>query len=87
MRVEEIRGERGGFDVRLTTGSVQARCILLCTGMIDELPEIDGFRALWGTSIFQCPYCDGWEMVGRSRISDLDASPRTPRRRRTSATR
>lgn len=62
MRVEEIRGERGAFDVRLTTGSVQARRILLCTGMIDELPEIDGFRALWGTSIFQCPYCHGWEI-------------------------
>ena len=30
--------------------------------MIDELPEIDGFRALWGTSIFQCPYCHGWEI-------------------------
>jgi thioredoxin reductase len=62
VRVEEIRGERGAFDVRLTTGSVQARRILLCTGMIDELPEIDGFRALWGTSIFQCPYCHGWEI-------------------------
>jgi thioredoxin reductase len=62
VRVEEIRGQRGAFDVRLTTGSVQARRILLCTGMIDELPEIDGFRALWGTSIFQCPYCHGWEI-------------------------
>ena len=30
--------------------------------MIDELPEIDGFRALWGTSVFQCPYCHGWEI-------------------------
>jgi thioredoxin reductase len=62
VRVEEIRGQRGAFDVRLTTVTVQARRILLCTGMIDELPEIDGFRALWGTSIFQCPYCHGWEI-------------------------
>ena len=63
--VEEIRGERGGFDVRLATGEVEVRRILLCTGMIDELPEIDGFRELWGRSIFQCPFCHGWELQGR----------------------
>jgi len=59
--VEEIRGERGAFEVCLGTVRVQARRILLCTGMIDEMPEIDGFRELWGKSIFQCPYCHGWE--------------------------
>lgn len=63
--VEEIRGERGAFTVRLATGSVEARRILLCTGMIDELPDIEGFRALWGRSIFQCPYCHGWEVQDR----------------------
>jgi thioredoxin reductase len=63
--VEEIRGERGAFEVRLATGDVQARRILLCTGMIDELPDIDGFRELWGRSIFQCPYCHGWEVQDR----------------------
>jgi thioredoxin reductase len=60
--VEEIRGARGAFEIRLATGDrLQARRVLLCTGMIDELPDIDGFRALWGRSIFQCPYCHGWE--------------------------
>ena len=65
VQVEEIRGERGAFEVRLSTGVVQARRILLCTGMIDELPEIDGFRELWGHSIFQCPYCHAWEEQDR----------------------
>lgn len=65
VRVEEIRGEKGAFEVRLSTGVVQARRILLCTGMIDELPEIDGFRELWGGSIFQCPYCHAWEEQDR----------------------
>lgn len=41
---------------------VMASRILLCTGMIDEPPAIDGMRELWGTSIFQCPYCHGWEV-------------------------
>jgi thioredoxin reductase len=65
VRVEEIRGEHGAFEVRLATGGVEARRILLCTGLIDELPGLDGFRALWGTSIFQCPYCHGWEVQDR----------------------
>lgn len=74
VQIEGIRGERGAFEVRLPTGSVQARRILLCTGMIDELPDIDGFRELWGGSIFQCPYCHGWEVQDR-RFGFLAPSP------------
>ena len=65
VQAEEIRGERGAFEVRLDTGRVEARRILLCTGMVDELPDIDGYRELWGRSIFQCPYCHGWEVQDR----------------------
>lgn len=64
-RVEAITGARGAFAVRLASGVVQARRVLLCTGMIDEMPAIDGFRALWGHSVFQCPYCHGWEVQDR----------------------
>jgi thioredoxin reductase len=73
-RVEEIDGARGGFRVRLATVTVTARRVLLCTGMIDELPEIEGFRALWGTSIFACPYCHGWEVQDR-RFGCLATTP------------
>jgi thioredoxin reductase len=64
-RVEGIGGRRGDFSVRLATGAVAARRLLLCTGMIDDMPEIEGFRELWGKSIFQCPYCHGWEVQER----------------------
>ncbi|MEZ4402499.1 MAG: NAD(P)/FAD-dependent oxidoreductase [Kofleriaceae bacterium] len=63
--VTAITGARGAFAVELATGAVTARRVLLCVGMIDELPPIDGFHALWGTSIFQCPYCHGWEARDR----------------------
>ncbi|MCB9548655.1 MAG: NAD(P)/FAD-dependent oxidoreductase [Myxococcales bacterium] len=56
-----ITGERGAFRVALPEGEVVARRILLCTGLVDELLPIEGFAALWGRSIFQCPYCHGWE--------------------------
>jgi thioredoxin reductase len=66
VAVEQIRGESGAFEVQLSTGdSLQARRILLCTGMIDELPDIPGFRDLWGRSVFQCPYCHAWESQDR----------------------
>ncbi len=61
VRVESIVGPRGALRVHFSSGSVQARRVLLCTGMIDELPPMDGFRELWGHAIFQCPYCHGWE--------------------------
>lgn len=56
-----VEGVRGAFRVRVGDEVVQARRVLLATGMIDELPAIDGFRELWGHSIYQCPYCHGWE--------------------------
>ena len=65
VRVESISGSRGAFRVSLTSEIVEARRILLCTGMIDETLPIPGFRELWGQSIFQCPYCHGWEVQDR----------------------
>jgi thioredoxin reductase len=65
VRVETISGTRGAFQVRLTSGNVEARRILLCTGMVDEMLPIEGFRELWGRGIFQCPYCHGWEVQDR----------------------
>ena len=51
------------FDVTLADGTVvRSRKLLLATGVVDNLPEIDGFRELYGRSVFHCPYCDGWEV-------------------------
>lgn len=61
-RVSAIDGQRGAFRVTLPNGPVEARRILLCTGMIDELPPLEGLRELWGSAVFQCPYCHGWEI-------------------------
>lgn len=63
--VESITGTRGAFRVQLASGAVEARRILLCTGMVDEMLPIEGFRELWGQGIYQCPYCHGWEVRDR----------------------
>jgi thioredoxin reductase len=52
----------GTFTVTLGRNrTVLARKLLIATGVFDHLPPIEGAEALFGTSVFQCPYCDGWE--------------------------
>jgi thioredoxin reductase len=63
--VRAIEGSRGAFQIRLGAEEVGARRVLLCTGMIDVLPAIEGFAPLWGHAIFQCPYCHGFEIQDR----------------------
>jgi thioredoxin reductase len=64
-RVEQIGGERGAFRVTVAGAAVGARRALLCVGMIDEPPAIDGLVPIWGHTAFQCPYCHGWEVRDR----------------------
>ncbi len=55
------------FTVTLDDGEVViARKLLIATGVVDNLPEIDGIRELYGRSVFHCPYCDGWELRDQS---------------------
>lgn len=41
---------------------VRAQRVLLATGMQYCPPDLPGLTALWGKSVFQCPFCHGWEM-------------------------
>ena len=64
-----------GFRLQLGGGErVEARRLLLATGLADELPAIDGLAPLWGRSAFHCPYCHGFEVSGR-RLAVLGAGP------------
>ncbi|MDB5207359.1 MAG: NAD(P)/FAD-dependent oxidoreductase, partial [Flavisolibacter sp.] len=36
--------------------------LLIATGLTDKLPDIPGFKELYGKSVHHCPYCDGWEV-------------------------
>ncbi len=51
------------FVVRDEEGTVYyAKKMLIATGLADNLPEIEGFKEMYGQSVFHCPYCDGWEV-------------------------
>lgn len=46
--------------------AITAARAVLALGVIDLLPDdLPGYRELWGRSIFQCPYCHGWEVQER----------------------
>lgn len=46
--------------------TVVARKLLLATGVRDRMPELPGFAECWGSGVYQCPYCHGWEVRDRT---------------------
>jgi thioredoxin reductase/SAM-dependent methyltransferase len=52
-----------GFEVELDDGPpIEARRLLVTTGLVDELPDVTGLRERWGRDVLHCPYCHGWEV-------------------------
>lgn len=63
FRAGEVVGAEAGFEVELADGTRErARTLLLAAGMDYRAPDIAGLAELWGTSVFHCPFCHGWEM-------------------------
>jgi len=61
-RVRAVEGTRGAFRVCLADGGrIDARRVLLATGVSDIVPEIAGLRDLYGASVHHCPHCDAFE--------------------------
>ena len=53
-----------GFRITLTDGrGFDAQALVLATGVVDELPALPGLAERWGTSVFHCPYCHGYELL------------------------
>lgn len=54
------------WQVKLDSGEVLAsRHVLVATGLTDKLPAVPGLSDLWGTRVFHCPYCHGYEVTGK----------------------
>jgi thioredoxin reductase len=62
--VESI--EKGsGFAIATADGSYSAARVVLATGTSDVFPEVKGFFDHYGSEVFHCPVCDGYEAKGR----------------------
>ncbi len=65
--VVDVRSIGEGFEVILRDGIVlSCRKLLIATGVVDALPPLVGIDALYGRSVFHCPYCDAWEYRGQA---------------------
>jgi thioredoxin reductase len=53
------------YIVQLEGSEVEARGIVIATGVRDVLPDTPGFGELWGSGVFHCPYCHGWEVANQ----------------------
>ena len=61
--VKAKKNEAGVFTVLDEKGKTyQSKKLLVATGLKDKVPLIPGFQEFYGTSVFHCPYCDGWEV-------------------------
>ena len=71
VRVEAARvtaarpWDRDGTGFLVTTEDgreVEARRLLVATGLVDDLPDLPGVHEHWGRGVLHCPYCHGWEV-------------------------
>ncbi|MEK3889488.1 NAD(P)/FAD-dependent oxidoreductase [Bacillus sp. FSL K6-3431] len=66
QRVIDIKKENQSFIIHTDDGhSYRSRKVILSTGLRDVMPCIEGIHDLYGTSLFSCPFCDGWELKDR----------------------
>ncbi|CRM67579.1 MULTISPECIES: NAD(P)/FAD-dependent oxidoreductase [Pseudomonas] len=64
-----------GFSVRTEHhATFHSKRLILATGVVDDLPDIEGLEERWGKHVFHCPYCHGYEL-DQGRIGVLATSP------------
>jgi thioredoxin reductase len=53
----------GTFEVEDQNGNTYySKKLLIATGIVDDVPDIDGIEKFYGSSVFHCPYCDAFEV-------------------------
>src|SRR5699024_4571788 len=57
------------FELTDESGKIiNTKSVVLATGVTETLPNVKGIENYYGSSIFSCPFCDGWEMKDRPLI-------------------
>jgi thioredoxin reductase len=59
----EGEGQGTAFELVAEDGEkFRAGKVILAMGLRETLPAIEGIYSYYGRSLFNCPYCDGWEL-------------------------
>src|SRR5690349_3595068 len=62
-KVEGKEGDRAEFEPVADDGEIYgAANVMPATGLRETLPAVEGIYNYYGRSLFNCPYCDGWEV-------------------------
>lgn len=62
-RIEAVIKQGTTFELVADSGEkFEARNTILATGVQETLPAVEGIYDYYGKSLFNCPYCDGWEL-------------------------
>jgi len=63
LEAVDVARRDDGFCVVAADGTRHhCRKLLLATGLVDVLPDVEGMAELYGKGVHHCPYCDGWEV-------------------------
>lgn len=74
-RVTDAEGSFGDFVIEIDGNREEtADRLILAMGVTDELPAVAGLKDRWGSSVFHCPYCHGYEL-NQGKIGVIAASP------------
>lgn len=64
---EAAKAEKIESGFKITTANNEeftSKKLLFTTGIVDIMPDVEGFAACWGVSVLHCPYCHGYEFKG-----------------------
>ena len=61
------------FELHTSENDIfQSKTIIISTGLKDNLPSIENISDYYGKSLFNCPYCDGWELRDKPLVVIID---------------
>lgn len=66
---DQVSGIEVGADQLFEVAGYRAHRIVLATGVTDEFPPVDGFHEHYGSSVFHCSACDGYEARDRDVVA------------------
>ncbi len=74
-----LKRGKNGFQVETGSGAYRARRVIIATGHKDNIDGIgiDGLSAVYGKSVYPCPFCDGFEIADKKLavIGDAHMAP------------
>jgi thioredoxin reductase len=72
-KITSIIKDNGSFDLTTSNNEMyQSKTIIIATGLKDNLPNIENISDYYGKSLFNCPYCDGWELRDKPLVVIID---------------